>query len=202
MSEPYPEENARFLKENGVTHHQIGMPGNKETCITPVPDEKITAALRVILDRRNHPILIHCNKGKVRRYTSLSAFCFFFFLFSFCFSFFCFLFFLFLFFLSCIPLPLLYCFFSDLSQHRTGSVVGCLRRLQAWSVPGAIKEYRRFAGTKSRAHDQMKIETYELEACWELAREHGWIPSTLPIESDDEEADAPLSIIPAAIKAQ
>ena len=48
----------------------------------------------------------------------------------------------------------------------------------------------------------MKIETYELEACWELAREHGWIPSTLPIESDDEEADAPLSIIPAAIKAQ
>lgn len=65
MSEPYPEENARFLKENGITHYQIGMPGNKENCITPVPDEKITAALSVVLDRRNHPILIHCNKGKV-----------------------------------------------------------------------------------------------------------------------------------------
>ena len=93
-------------------------------------------------------------------------------------------------------------FLTSTAQHRTGSVVGCLRRLQAWSVPGAIKEYRRFAGAKSRPHDQMKIETYELEACWELAREHGWIPSALPIESDDEEADAPLSIIPAAIKAQ
>jgi tyrosine-protein phosphatase SIW14 len=65
VSEPYPEENARFLKENGITHYQIGMPGNKESCITPVPDEKITAALSVVLDRRNHPILIHCNKGKV-----------------------------------------------------------------------------------------------------------------------------------------
>ena len=94
MSEPYPEENARFLKENGITHHQIGMPGNKETCITPVPDEKITAALRVILDRRNHPILIHCNKGKVRRHISV---CFLFFRFPF-FLFFFFLFFSFFFF--------------------------------------------------------------------------------------------------------
>lgn len=31
-----------------------------------VPDEKIVAALSVIFDVRNHPILIHCNKGKVR----------------------------------------------------------------------------------------------------------------------------------------
>jgi predicted protein tyrosine phosphatase len=43
------------------------MPGNKENCITPVPDEKITAALNIVLDRRNHPLLIHCNKGKVFR---------------------------------------------------------------------------------------------------------------------------------------
>lgn len=30
-----------------------------------VPDDKIVAALAVILDVRNHPMLIHCNKGKV-----------------------------------------------------------------------------------------------------------------------------------------
>ena len=65
VGEPYPEEYVQFLKENGITHYQIEMPGNKETCVTPVSDEKITAALRIVLDRRNHPLLIHCNKGKV-----------------------------------------------------------------------------------------------------------------------------------------
>jgi len=54
-------------------HYQIDMPGNKENCITPVPDEKITSALRVILDRRNHPMLIHCNKGKVGSRCGLNA---------------------------------------------------------------------------------------------------------------------------------
>jgi len=34
---------------------------------TAVSDEKISVALRIILDRRNHPILIHCNKGKVAK---------------------------------------------------------------------------------------------------------------------------------------
>ena len=123
------------MKENGITHVQIGMPGNKEqeaenvdrkshhlpsfislcrslaleifliaelfsrrlfrnffcdqvelwwsrsgryamqstssanahrsAATARVPDEKITAALFVILDKVNHPLLIHCNKGKV-----------------------------------------------------------------------------------------------------------------------------------------
>lgn len=30
-----------------------------------VPDDKVVAALTTILDKRNHPMLIHCNKGKV-----------------------------------------------------------------------------------------------------------------------------------------
>jgi hypothetical protein len=30
-----------------------------------VPEDKISAALAALLDKRNHPILIHCNKGKV-----------------------------------------------------------------------------------------------------------------------------------------
>ena len=32
-----------------------------------IPEDKIIEALKVLCDRRNHPILIHCNKGKVRR---------------------------------------------------------------------------------------------------------------------------------------
>lgn len=31
-----------------------------------VPEDKIRAALACVLDVRNHPMLIHCNKGKVR----------------------------------------------------------------------------------------------------------------------------------------
>jgi tyrosine-protein phosphatase SIW14 len=65
VPETYPEDNVKFLQENGIKHYQIGMPGNKENSITPVSDEKITAALSIILNRSNHPLLIHCNKGKV-----------------------------------------------------------------------------------------------------------------------------------------
>lgn len=152
VPETYPEDNVKFLQENGIKHYQIGMPGNKENSITPVSDEKITAALSIILNRSNHPLLIHCNKGK----------------------------------------------------HRTGCVVGCLRKFQAWSVQMAVDEYRRFAGAKCRAHDQLKIEKYNLEACWDIAKEYDWIPTSLPIENEDEDTtDTPLSIMGrAAIKAQ
>jgi hypothetical protein len=32
--------------------------------------------------------------------------------------------------------------------HRTGCVVGCLRKLEGWSLTPIFDEYRRFAGTK------------------------------------------------------
>lgn len=30
-----------------------------------IPEDGIVAALKAVLDKRNHPMLIHCNKGKV-----------------------------------------------------------------------------------------------------------------------------------------
>ena len=62
MLEPYPEENVAFLTEEGIQFFQFGIPGHKET---KMPEQKVTDALSVILDARNHPMLIHCNKGKV-----------------------------------------------------------------------------------------------------------------------------------------
>ncbi|KAI5784648.1 tyrosine phosphatase family-domain-containing protein [Geopyxis carbonaria] len=155
VPEAYPEENNKFMNENGIIHIQVGMPGNKEqdSLSDPrVPDEKITAALKIILDKRNHPILIHCNKGK----------------------------------------------------HRTGTVVGCLRKFQSWSPPLAIEEYRRYAGIKNRARDERKIENYGLESCWELAVENGWTPTSFVVdEQKEEEVDSILAVAgPAAIKAQ
>jgi len=35
-------------------------------------------------------------------------------------------------------------------RHRTGTCVGCLRKLQRWNLTSILEEYRRFAGPKVR----------------------------------------------------
>ena len=55
----------KFLNENDINFLQFGVPGNKEPFVD-IPEPIIRDALRAILDVNNHPILIHCNKGKVR----------------------------------------------------------------------------------------------------------------------------------------
>lgn len=126
--EDYPEQNIDFLDENGITFFQYGIPGNKEpfvqsASLLTVPDETITAALTTILDRRNHPMLIHCNKGK----------------------------------------------------HRTGCLVGCLRKLQQWSLTMIFDEYRRFSFPKPRSMDQEFIELYPEQSVWPLV-DRQWLP--------------------------
>ena len=44
---------------------RYGVPGNKEPFVD-IPEAKIAEALTTLLDCRNHPILVHCNKGKHR----------------------------------------------------------------------------------------------------------------------------------------
>lgn len=120
--EDYPEQNIDFLDENGITFYQYGIPGNKEPFVQ-IPEETITAALTTMLDRRNHPMLIHCNKGK----------------------------------------------------HRTGCLVGCLRKLQQWSLTMIFDEYRRFSFPKPRSMDQEFIELYPEQSVWPLV-DRRWIP--------------------------
>lgn len=120
--EDYPEQNIQFLDENGIRFFQYGIPGNKEPFVQ-IPGQTITAALATILDRRNHPMLIHCNKGK----------------------------------------------------HRTGCLIGCLRKLQQWSLTTIFDEYRRFSYPKSRSMDQEFIELYSEQAVWSQI-EPQWMP--------------------------
>lgn len=120
--EEYPEQNMQFLDQNGITFFQFGIPGNKEPFVQ-IPQDKITAALVTIMDRRNHPMLIHCNKGK----------------------------------------------------HRTGCLIGCLRKLQQWSLTTIFDEYRRFSAPKSRSMDQEFIELYRESVVWSQL-ERDWIP--------------------------
>lgn len=106
--EPYPETNMEFLKANGIKLYQFGIEGYKEPFVN-IPDDMIREALKVVLDERNHPVLIHCKRGK----------------------------------------------------HRTGCVVGCLRKLQKWCLSSIFDEYQRFAAAKARVSDQRFIELFD-----------------------------------------
>ncbi|XP_065004079.1 tyrosine-protein phosphatase DSP1-like [Musa acuminata AAA Group] len=107
--EPYPEENMEFLRENGIKLFQFGIDGCKEPFVD-IPEETICEALEVVLDVRNHPLLIHCKRGK----------------------------------------------------HRTGCIVGCLRKLQRWCLTSIFDEYHRFAAAKARVSDQRFIERFDV----------------------------------------
>ncbi|KAJ2458775.1 tyrosine-protein phosphatase siw14 [Coemansia sp. RSA 2424] len=107
--EEYPQQNQTFLHHNGIRLFQFGVAGNKEP-FADIPEDVMCEALATLLDRRNHPILIHCNKGK----------------------------------------------------HRTGCLVGCLRKLQEWSNTSIFDEYRRYSAPKSRSTDQQFIELFDV----------------------------------------
>lgn len=156
--EEYPAPNTAFLEENGIQFFQFGIPGNKEPFVH-IPEDMITNALIAILDRRNHPMLIHCNKGK----------------------------------------------------HRTGCLVGCLRKLQQWSLTTIFDEYRRFSAPKSRSMDQESIELYAGEAEVWARVEPRWVPDWAGFPSDrvlsesegeEDEDDDELDGGPAAVWAR
>lgn len=46
-------------------------------------------------------------------------------------------------------------------KHRTGCLVGCLRKVQRWSSVATFEEYRRFAGEKARLVDLQFIELFD-----------------------------------------
>ncbi|XP_027063479.2 inositol diphosphatase DSP4 isoform X1 [Coffea arabica] len=106
--EPYPEANTDFLMANGIQLYQFGIDGAKEPFVN-IPEDTIREALKVVIDARNHPLLIHCKRGK----------------------------------------------------HRTGCLVGCLRKLQRWCLTSVFDEYQRFAAAKARISDQRFMELFD-----------------------------------------
>ncbi|KAK9478919.1 tyrosine phosphatase family-domain-containing protein [Lipomyces japonicus] len=123
VSDPYPEEHRKFLRENNIQFFQVGMPANKEPFVN-VNDATVTTALKIILNPANQPVMVHCNRGK----------------------------------------------------HRTGCVMGCLRKLMDWSLTMIFDEYRRFAFPKVRPLDQQFIELYDEREILLMSRIYGWIP--------------------------
>ncbi|XP_018810044.1 tyrosine-protein phosphatase DSP5 [Juglans regia] len=106
--EPYPQENLEFLRSRNIRLFQFGIEGKTEISVS-IPKDTIMEALKVLVDVRNHPVLIHCKRGK----------------------------------------------------HRTGCLVGCLRKFQNWCLSSVFEEYQRFAGAKSRVTDMTFLETFD-----------------------------------------
>ncbi|KAL0675598.1 hypothetical protein Bca4012_003579 [Brassica carinata] len=106
--EPYPEENLKFLEANNIKLFQFGIEGKTDPP-TPMPKDTVLDALKVLVDVRNHPILIHCKAGK----------------------------------------------------HRTGCLVGCLRKVQRWCLSLVLDEYQKNAGLKWRQRDLNFIEAFD-----------------------------------------
>ncbi|XP_024969465.1 tyrosine-protein phosphatase DSP1-like [Cynara cardunculus var. scolymus] len=107
--EPYPEANLEFLNANAIQLHQFGIEKSKNPSME-IQEEKIRGALNVLIDAKNHPVLIHCKRGK----------------------------------------------------HRTGCLVGCLRKLQNWCLDAIYEEYKQFAGNKSRLSDQIFLQMFDI----------------------------------------
>ncbi|MCL7039101.1 hypothetical protein MKW94_009476 [Papaver nudicaule] len=76
--EPFPQETMKFLQANNIRFFQFGIQGGTVDPLAPQEDEiaksirkrrkrdMIDEALKVVLDERNHPILIHCRHGNHR----------------------------------------------------------------------------------------------------------------------------------------
>lgn len=58
-------------------------------------------------------------------------------------------------------------------KHRTGSVIGCLRKIRGWSLSSIFSEYLTYALPKSRIEDQMCIEAFDVQAFKVFARQQG-----------------------------
>jgi tyrosine-protein phosphatase SIW14 len=138
--EDYPPANIAFNDRTGIILYQFGMEGNKEP-FRQMPVDKAVLALRVLLDKKNHPILIHCNEGK----------------------------------------------------HRTGCMVGILRRYRNWALSSIFDEYLRFSGAKGRTADQRFIERFRPS----IVNDRAFPPLSPPTPSNDSEdemsASAPAS---------
>jgi tyrosine-protein phosphatase SIW14 len=102
-----PEGYQVFLDGNGIQHLVFNMAGTKKA---DIPLATMRSIIGLISDKKNHPMLIHCNQGK----------------------------------------------------HRTGCVVGILRRYHGWDTASALDEYERYAYPKIRPTDVQYLREFQL----------------------------------------
>eukprot|EP00659_Diplonema_papillatum_P016555 gene16555-25392_t len=57
--------------------------------------------------------------------------------------------------------PILVC--DGMGRHRTGTVIGCLRKIQRWNLASILTEYRRYAGNRGRLDNEQFIELFDID---------------------------------------
>lgn len=72
VPEPLSPEYQTFMQENGIQHFHVHIRANKGE--VRVDSCEMQRALRLIMDPANHPILVHCNKGKHRTGCTIACF--------------------------------------------------------------------------------------------------------------------------------
>ena len=65
MRGDYTPAHAVYLFEGDIMHHIIPLPAHKEPS-DRIPAAAMASALNIVANPANHPVLIHCNKGKHR----------------------------------------------------------------------------------------------------------------------------------------
>lgn len=110
VPEDYPVAMAEFYEASGIKLVPCGLEGNKWP-FKGIDESALRDVLKIILDPKSRPLLMHCNKGK----------------------------------------------------HRTGSVVGCLRKIRGWALSTIFTEYLLYAAPKTRLEDQQLIESFEYD---------------------------------------
>ncbi|PGH16463.1 hypothetical protein AJ79_01794 [Helicocarpus griseus UAMH5409] len=65
VDEEWSPDYGEFIRKEGITSHVIPILANKTPQVC-TPYETIIEVLKIVLDPNNHPLLIHCNKGKHR----------------------------------------------------------------------------------------------------------------------------------------
>lgn len=63
----------------------------------------------------------------------------------------------------------------NLGRHHTGTVIGCLRKLQRWNLTSILEEYRRYAGSKVRLLNEQFVEFFDTELVRIPETRPGWL---------------------------
>ncbi|KAJ1642388.1 tyrosine-protein phosphatase required for protection against superoxide stress (By similarity) [Dispira simplex] len=63
----------------------------------------------------------------------------------------------------------------NLGRHRTGTVVGCLRKLQRWNLAAIFEEYRRYAGQKVRFLNEQFVELFDTDLVRIPEKKPAWL---------------------------
>ncbi|RKP24516.1 tyrosine phosphatase family-domain-containing protein [Syncephalis pseudoplumigaleata] len=109
--EDYPPDMLEWTRQHSIAFYQYRTAGNKEP-FTEMDPDRVAGLLSLMLDVRNHPMLVHCNKGK----------------------------------------------------HRVGCLIGCLRKLQNWSLTSILAEYKRLAAKQNIADEEVTAAPHDMHA--------------------------------------